>query len=91
MKFPLLLTVIGLFNKKKIQPTKQVKTEQAFNTNNHITLKSSLKQLEFISFLEIHLSNKELNEFSLNFLIELTKIKHQAKSNTIKSIRFFKE
>lgn len=91
MKFPLLLTVIGLFNKKKIQPTKQVKTKQAFNTNNHKTLQSSLKQLEFISFLEIHLINKELNEFSLNFLIELTKIKHQAKSNTVKSIRFFKE
>lgn len=91
MKFPLLLTFIGLFNKKKIQPTKQVKTKQAFNTNNHKTLQSSLKQLEFISFLEMRLSKKELNKFSLKFLIELNKIKRQAKSNTIKSIRFFKE
>ena len=71
------------------------------NTNREIDLKSltddnmttskqlraSLKQLEFISFFEMHLNKRNEDSYSLSFLQELAQIKHTSQINTIELLR----
>ncbi len=53
-------------------------------------LHACLKQLEFISCLEMTLDKKKEDNYSLNFLLELSKVKHYAKLNTLQSIDYCK-
>ncbi|AUC74367.1 hypothetical protein CW732_01205 [Olleya sp. Bg11-27] len=92
MKFPQFERLFKVFNQSLESSTSLnvslVKPDLKLKSCR--VLHSSLKQLEFISFLEVHLSKKDLNEYSLNFLLELDKIKRHAKNNTIKSIAYCK-
>lgn len=53
-------------------------------------LHDNLKQLEFISCLEMHLDTKKEGVYSLNFLQDISKIKHSVQINTIQSIQYYK-
>jgi hypothetical protein len=47
----------------------------------------SLKELEFISYFEMHLDQRNEASYSLSFLQELALIKHTSQLNTIELIR----
>lgn len=51
----------------------------------HVTLNKSLRHLEFISTFEMYLENKNHKNFSVEFLQEFEKIKHEAQLTTLKS------
>ncbi|WP_055434815.1 hypothetical protein [Lacinutrix algicola] len=72
----------------KINNKKQVK--ESFKSKDCKNLDNCLKQLEFISCLEMTLDNKKEDNYSLNFLLELSKIKHHAELNTLRSINYCK-
>ncbi|APX99619.1 hypothetical protein [Lacinutrix venerupis] len=77
----------------KNSSNKKTTTVQLFSTKKqHLNnLHNNLKQLEFISFFEMHLDKKNEDKYSLSFLQELEKIRHYAKINTLKSIQYCKE
>lgn len=82
-----------LFKTKTISNNNDVtvKPNQVFTIEPSKSLQDSLKQLEFISCLEMHLDKKNEDNYSLSFLQELTSIKHCAQLNTIQSIEFLKD
>ncbi|MCK8479326.1 hypothetical protein [Psychroserpens algicola] len=53
-------------------------------------LQASLKHLEFISFFETHIDVRKADSYSLNFLLELERIKYDSQINTIKLIEYQK-
>ncbi len=49
-------------------------------------LRASLKQLEFISYFEMHIAKNHEKSYSLTFLQELERIKYDSQINTINLI-----
>lgn len=92
MIIPQVQTLLKVFNQKhEASPSLNVASLKSdLKLNSCKLLHSSLKQLEFISFLEVHLNKKDLNEYPLNFLLELDKVKRHARNNAIKSITYYK-
>lgn len=60
-------------------------SDDTMTTNRQ--LRVSLKQLEFISFFEMHLDKRNEDSYSLGFLQELAEIKHTSQLNTIELIK----
>jgi hypothetical protein len=60
-------------------------SDDTMTTNRQ--LRVSLKQLEFISFFEMHLDKRNEDSYSLSFLQELAEIKHTSQLNTIELIK----
>ncbi|OIQ20334.1 MAG: hypothetical protein BM549_10455 [Lacinutrix sp. MedPE-SW] len=65
-------------------------THNILKKDYELALKTNLKQLEFISRLEMHLDNSLTHIYSLKFLQELNNIKAQAQNKTIQSIKYCK-
>ena len=61
------------------------KTDDTMTTSKQ--LRASLKQLEFISFFEMHLDQRNEDSYSLSFLQELALIKQTSQLNTIELLR----
>jgi len=93
MKFPQISNLFNGFKTSKVYKQNPEPTTTLLNKNfkSKEVLHSSLKQLEFITFLEFYLSKRNLDEYSLKFLIELDNLKIKAKKNTIKSLHYYRE
>ena len=75
----------------KIQGNKNRKIDLKALTDDNMTtskqLRARLKQLEFISFFEMHLDQRNEDSYSLSFLQELAQIKQTSQLNTIELLR----
>ena len=78
-------------NKTSLVENTSTNKQLNFKTKNCNNLHDNLKQLEFISCLEMHLDTKNESSYSLNFLQDISKIKHSAQINTIQSIQYCKQ
>ncbi|WP_299338997.1 hypothetical protein [uncultured Psychroserpens sp.] len=54
-------------------------------------LQASLKQLEFISYFEMHIDKRKEDSYSLSFLQELERIKYDSQMNTLELINYQKK
>ena len=71
-----------VYNSKINLTLNNPKGENAANTFNRF-LHQNLKSLELIEFIEMNYTNKQLENLSLDFLLELQSIKYNAQLNTI--------
>jgi len=80
------------FNKKpsrnqlapKVQQSKCVEKRK---TNSCKALKSNLKHLEFIAYLEAHLDKQKLARNNVDFLLQFNQIKQDTALNALKAIQ----
>jgi hypothetical protein len=73
---------------QKIEAQKKIKPKTItyeVEDNNHVILNKTLRHLEFISQFEMYLEEKHYKNFSIEFLQEFEKIKHEAQITTIKT------
>lgn len=79
-----------LCNSKKealVNNSDQANLPTEFGNTYSKKLNNSLKQLEFISYFEMHVNNNNVHHYSLEFLQELEAIKFQSQRNTIEQIK----
>jgi len=90
----LILKLFNLFS-DKISDGKSSKTildlkkDDCMNMTKQ--LQASLKQLEFISYFEMHIDKRKEDSYSLGFLQELERIKHDSQTNIIELIKYQKQ
>lgn len=90
----LFLRVLSLFS-DKIYDDKSSKANLSIKKDDTMKmtkqLQASLKQLEFISYFEMHIDKRKEDSYSLSFLQELEQIKHDSQMNIIELINYQKK